>query len=128
MERESFSSRLKKACNMKNITQAEISKKTGISSSLINKYFKGIAEAGNFNLSKIADVLNVNEAWLIGYDVSIEREITSSSEKKDYSSIDSVKKEINRLDNKDMNKNNKETLINMVDFYHEKTKKENKED
>ena len=41
--------------------------------------------------------------------------------------IDSVKKMINQLDNKDMNKNNKESLIDMVDFYHEKTIKEEKE-
>lgn len=68
----------------------------------------------------IANFLNITMDDLFNKDLS-------NTENKKIS-IDSVKNMIHQLDNKDMNKNNKETLINMVDFYHEKTKKENKED
>lgn len=65
----SFSERLNQAMKMSNITQAELSHKTKIDKTLINKYVKGVAEAGNDNLPILAKILQVNVIWLMGYDV-----------------------------------------------------------
>lgn len=51
------------------MTQTELAKKTGISKSLINKYLKSKAEAGNDNLTLLAKALDINEVWLMGYSV-----------------------------------------------------------
>ena len=76
MKVDSFANRLKQAMNLKNMKQIELANKTNIDKSLINKYLKGVAEAGNDNLPILAKTLNVNEIWLMGYDVPIEREWT----------------------------------------------------
>lgn len=84
MKIDTFSKRLEKALSKSNVSQTELAKKTNIDKSLINKYLKGIAEAGNDNLSSIASVLNVNEVWLMGYDVpmnnneNVEKKITTN--------------------------------------------------
>lgn len=47
--------------------------KNGISPSAINQYISGNFEPKQNNIYLLAKALNVNEAWLMGYDVSIER-------------------------------------------------------
>ena len=64
-----FAERLSSAMKANNFTQTELARKTKISKSLINKYLKGIAEAGNDNLPILAKALQVNVIWLMGYDV-----------------------------------------------------------
>ena len=64
-----FAERLYLAMKENNFTQAELARKTKIGKSLINKYLKGIAEAGNDNLPILAKTLQVNVIWLMGYDV-----------------------------------------------------------
>lgn len=73
-----FANRLREAMKNNNITQTELAKKTKIDKTLINKYLKGIAEAGNDNLPILAKALKVNVIWLMGYNVpnkDIENEI-----------------------------------------------------
>lgn len=72
MKNDSFTNRLNKAMNLRNIKQIELSNATKIDKSLINKYIKGVAEAGNDNLPILASVLDVDEVWLMGYDVPID--------------------------------------------------------
>lgn len=69
MKVESFANRLKQAMNIANVKQIDLANRTNIDKSLINKYIKGVAEAGNDNLPLIAKALNVSEVWLMGYDV-----------------------------------------------------------
>lgn len=69
MKIDTFANRLNEALNVANIKQVDLANKTKIDKSLINKYLKGIAEAGNDNLPLLAQVLGVNEVWLMGYDV-----------------------------------------------------------
>ena len=73
MKKDTFSNRLKIAMNLRNIKQIDIANKTNISKSLINKYIFGIAEPKNENLLKIAKLLEVDETWLMGYDVPMDR-------------------------------------------------------
>lgn len=71
--KDTFSNRLEKAMNLRNIKQVELCEKTGISSSLVNKYLKGKAFARQDKIYILSKVLDVNEAWLMGYDVDINR-------------------------------------------------------
>ena len=70
---EEFSTRLKKALSIRNMKQSELSRITGIDKSLISNYISGRYKAKSSNLYLIAVALNVSEAWLMGYDVDMER-------------------------------------------------------
>ena len=63
-----FRERLREIMLKRNITQMQLSNLTGISRSLINKYLKGISEAGNDKLYVLSTYLKVNPSWLMGYD------------------------------------------------------------
>lgn len=69
----SFKDRLKFAMQNKNLNQSELSKLTGIGKNSISDYLKGKYEAKQDKIYILAKYLNVNEAWLMGYDVSKER-------------------------------------------------------
>lgn len=87
MKIDSFANRLEKALNSLNMKQSVLAEKTKIDKSLINKYIKGIAEPGDDNLPILAEILNVSEIWLMGYDVPKER----IKEQKDSLDIDNIK-------------------------------------
>ena len=72
---DTFQNRLKKAMELKGFKQVELVEKTGLDKTLINKYLAGITKARQKKLTILADALDVNEVWLIGYDVSIERDM-----------------------------------------------------
>ena len=65
-----FAERLNKALLESGLTQKQLSERTGISKSLLNKYLKGKSQASNFKLTLLANELLVNPLWLIGYNVS----------------------------------------------------------
>ncbi len=66
---EDFSIRLDKAMKLRNIKSVELHEKTGISESLISKYLSGNALARQNKIFLLSKVLDVNPAWLMGYDV-----------------------------------------------------------
>lgn len=70
---DTFANRLQKAMNLKNMKQVDLVEKTNIDKSLISNYLKGKYKAKQDNLYLLAKVLNVSEAWLMGYDVPMER-------------------------------------------------------
>lgn len=74
---DSISDRLKKALEIRDMSQADLVKKTGIGKSSISTYLSGSYEPKQKNTYKLAKALNVNEAWLMGYDVDIERKDNS---------------------------------------------------
>lgn len=78
-----FSSRLNEAIISSGLQQIEVSKLSGISKSLLNKYLKGISEAGNDKLYRLANTLNVNPVWLMGYDVEKRNSHQNSKNEKD---------------------------------------------
>ena len=72
---ETFANRLKNALEIKKISQTELSKRTGIDKSLISNYVSGKYKAKSQNLYAIASALGVAEAWLMGYDIPMEKEV-----------------------------------------------------
>ena len=71
---DKFSNRLVEAMERINITQAELVKRTGINKGAISSYISGRYEPKQKAIYELAKALNVNEAWLLGYDVSMLRE------------------------------------------------------
>ena len=56
-------------CRLRDNPKIELHEKTGISESLISKYLSGNALARQKKIFLISKVLDVNPAWLMGYDV-----------------------------------------------------------
>lgn len=71
--KSSFSQRLKEAMQMRNIKPAELSKISGISKSSLSEYLKGKYEAKQTALYNLSKALNINEVWLMGEDVPMDR-------------------------------------------------------
>lgn len=74
---KSISERIREALEIRGMKQADLVKITGIGKSSISTYLSGAYEPKQRNIYKIARALNVNEAWLMGYDVSMERSSVS---------------------------------------------------
>ena len=72
---DTFSNRLNTAMRIRNIKAAELSEKTGIAKSSLSEYINGKYEAKQDGVYLLARALNVNEAWLMGLDVPMERNI-----------------------------------------------------
>lgn len=68
-----FQARFNKAISIRNIKPVELSEKTGISKSAISHYMSGYTKPKSDKLYVLAKALNVSEAWLMGYDVPMER-------------------------------------------------------
>ncbi len=68
-----FNERLKEAIAMREITQTELSKRTGIDKSIISHYISGSYKAKSDNLYALAKALDVSEPWLMGLDVPVKR-------------------------------------------------------
>ena len=73
MEQESFASRLSKALIIRNMKPIDLAKKSGINKATISEYLNGKYEAKQTNIYILAKALNINEAWLMGFDTNIDR-------------------------------------------------------
>lgn len=74
--------RLKEALQIRKISQQELSEKTGIPKSSISQYLSGYASPRHDRVSLMAEALDVNEVWLLGYDVPMTRYNENIEEKK----------------------------------------------
>lgn len=73
------SERLRQALSLRNMKQSELSERTGIGKSSISTYLSGAYLPKQRNIYKMAQVLDVDEAWLMGLDVPMERSDTSAA-------------------------------------------------
>lgn len=76
---DTFTNRLNTAIRLRNIKPIELSEKTGIDKSKISSYMSGRYKAKQDGIYLLAQALSVNEAWLIGYDVPMEKTLTVDS-------------------------------------------------
>jgi len=73
---KTIAERIKTGLELRNMKQADLVEKTGIGKSSISTYISGEYEPKQRNIYKIALALDVNESWLMGYDVPMERKTT----------------------------------------------------
>lgn len=66
--------------DIKNINQVDLCQRTGIPKSSMSMYLSGERSPRQNRLSQIAEKFNISEAWLMGYDVPMERTDSLSDE------------------------------------------------
>ncbi len=76
--KEKCSVRLAKALTIRGMKQSELCEKTKIPKSAISQYLSGLFEPKQDRLHIIAQALNVDPVWLMGFDVPMEKENKSS--------------------------------------------------
>lgn len=73
--------RLREALDRAEMRPIELSEATGIPKSMISYYLNGKTKPKADRIYKISQALNINEAWLLGYDVPMNR--TAEQKKND---------------------------------------------
>lgn len=74
---DKFSNRLQRAMQIRNIKASELSEKANIPKSAISQYLSGLYEAKQKSIFKLANVLDVSEGWLMGYDVPMKKDLNT---------------------------------------------------
>lgn len=74
MKNEESARRLRKALADSGLTQQELSDKSGVSKSSISQYINGTHVPSNKKAALIANVLECNPLWLMGFDISEKKE------------------------------------------------------
>lgn len=115
---DKFANRLKKAMEIRNMKASELSEKANIPKSAISQYLSGLYEAKQKSIFKLAQALNVSEAWLMGLDVSMEKMPTDDNDFR-YASQNGIN--IDGLDENEI-----EEVNRFVEFI--RNKKKSKED
>ncbi len=113
---DTFANRLQKALNLRNMKQAELVEKTKIDKSLISNYLSGNYKAKQDNLTILAEVLDVSETWLMGYDVPLNGKIESSN----MTELD----QILFSKAKNLSDEEKKSIISVIDVIHKDIDKE----
>lgn len=70
---DTTANRLKYALEIRNKTQSTLSRETGIDTAAMSRYVNGAYKPKSAAMHKLALMLDVNEMWLYGYDVPMER-------------------------------------------------------
>lgn len=73
-EKESCAYRIRQGLKIRGLTQKDLCDKTAIPKSAMSQYCSGAFVPKQKRTALIAQALDVNEAWLMGYDVPMERE------------------------------------------------------
>ena len=73
---EKCSIRISKALSIRGMKQSELCEKTKIPKSAISQYISGTFEPKQDRLFLIAQVLDVDPVWIMGFDVPMEKEQT----------------------------------------------------
>lgn len=73
MNMKTISERLKEALKIRHMKAAELSRITGVDRGSISNYISGRYEPKQKAIYLMARALNINEAWLMGYDVDMFR-------------------------------------------------------
>lgn len=74
---ESIATRLRKAMDAKGKKQADLMRETGLDRGAISSYLSGKYEPKQKAIYKLSQALDVSEAWLLGYEVPMERSLES---------------------------------------------------
>jgi len=82
---ETCAYRIRKALTIRGMKQSELCRITNIPKSAISQYISGCFEPKQDRIYLIAKTLDVSEAWLMGYDVPMEKQKNLPQDKKDLS-------------------------------------------
>lgn len=111
-----FSTNLKYLRTQANLTQLDVAEKINKDYSTIGKWELNQRNPSVYDLFKLADLFGVQMVDMVLKDLRYKDETIK------YSTIADVKESIKSLSEKDMNRQSKESLINMVDTLHNLSK------
>lgn len=99
--------RLRDILNEKCMSAQELANRSGVSKASLSQYLSGKYTPKNTSAKKLADVLKVNPAWLMGLDVTKDIEIDYMASKAidlvaDTYSIEEIEKAINTLNTREL--------------------------
>ena len=63
---------------LKDMSQQELANRSGVSKASISQYVNGTNKPSNISAGKIAQVLDVNPMWLMGFDVASQSNVSPS--------------------------------------------------
>lgn len=78
---KTIAERIQEGMLLRNLKQADLVEKTGITKGALSSYISGRYEPKQNNIYLIAKALSVNEAWLMGADVPMEKYESASKNK-----------------------------------------------
>lgn len=73
MNKVDIKERLRQGLEIREITQTQLAAKANIDKGQLSSYISGKYKPRQNNIDALAKALNVSEAWLMGFDVPIER-------------------------------------------------------
>ena len=79
MKKYELKDRLKEAMDLHDMKQADLAEKGEFDKGQLSSWLSGKYKPRQNNISKLADILSVNEAWLMGYDVEMARHTSDTS-------------------------------------------------
>lgn len=109
-----ISQRIKEALTIRQMKPIDLARASGIPKSSISQYMSGYVEPKQDRLYLIAKALNVKEAWLLGYDVPMNRtdNVAENFEAKDKDGV--IRTKLHNIISK-MNSSQLSTLLGMAD-------------
>ena len=93
MDKVDIKERIKQGLEIREITQTQLAARANIDKGQLSSYISGKYKPRQNNIDAIASALNVSEAWLMGFDVPMER-VSGKTESKQKPSYSSQCKEI----------------------------------
>lgn len=84
MKYPKIAQRLKESIGEKGWKAQDLANRAGVPKSSISQYMSGMYAPNNQRAEKIAEVLGVSAAWLMGFDVPKERKRTKEEAEKDF--------------------------------------------
>lgn len=93
MNKIDISERIKQGLEIQEMTQTQLANKANIDKGQLSSYISGKYKPRQNNIDALARALNVSEAWLMGFDVPMER-VSGKTENKQISFISEKSKEI----------------------------------
>ena len=85
--------RLNEALQKRKMTAAELAIKTGINKSSISRYLSGENIPRSLAIGKMAKALDVNPAWVLGYEVSMDNAVEAEAEVISLENLSEINKE-----------------------------------
>lgn len=73
MKKVDIKERIKQGLEIREITQTQLATRANIDKGQLSSYISGKYKPRQNNIDALAAALNVNEAWLMGFDVPMER-------------------------------------------------------
>ena len=73
MEKALLKDRLKEAMILRNLKQVDLMERGNFDKGQLSSWLSGKYKPRQINIDKLAEILNIDEAWLMGYDVPMKR-------------------------------------------------------